>query len=102
MSKHDELVERLKRALAEDDGDESWADDLPEADDLPDDEDDTVAEIGPKRPLDASSRPLRTERVPQNVRAMGSRVDASAPSPPERHFERVTTAARFKNRPNSR
>ena len=57
MSKHDELVERLKGVLAEDVGDESWADDLPEADELPDDEDDTVAEIGPKRPLDASSRP---------------------------------------------
>lgn len=53
MSKQDERVERLKRALAEDDGDESWVDDLPEADELPDDEDDTVAEINPKRPLDA-------------------------------------------------
>lgn len=31
--------EALKKAIAEDDGDESWADDLPEADDQPEDED---------------------------------------------------------------
>ena len=41
--------ERLKRAVEEDDGDESWAESLPEADELPDDEDDTRAEVIPTR-----------------------------------------------------
>lgn len=41
----DELVQALRAARESPDNDTSWVDDLPEADELPDDEDDTLVEV---------------------------------------------------------
>lgn len=44
----EEALGNLRRAMAADDGDESWADDLPD-DDLPEGEEDTVATLVKKK-----------------------------------------------------
>lgn len=43
LTTQEERVNWLRAAV--DDGDYSWVDDLPEADELPDDEEDTVVEV---------------------------------------------------------
>ncbi|HXG69880.1 MAG TPA: hypothetical protein VNJ04_04620 [Gemmatimonadaceae bacterium] len=45
LTTHEERVNWLLRAAKGGGGDTSWVDDLPEADELPDDEDDTLVEI---------------------------------------------------------
>jgi hypothetical protein len=42
-------LKKLDEALANDDGDHSWIDDLPEADELPDDPDETQATVIPRK-----------------------------------------------------